>query len=252
MRVLFLGTGTSTGVPAIGCECSVCKSSDPRNNRLRASVLVTVDDKNILIDTSPDLRQQALKYGFKRIDAVLYTHDHADHIHGIDELRSFNFLQWSAIPIYAGRKVLERIKVSFMYIFEEQLEGGGKPLITLHEINGSFQTAGVYIEPLPVWHGSQMIFGYKIGDFAYISDVSKIPEETIALIKNIKVVVLDALRENEHSTHMNFSQAIETAKIIGAQRTLFTHMGHSVDHETANSRLPQGMELAYDGLEIIL
>lgn len=247
-----MGTGTSTGVPAIGCECSVCKSSDPRNNRLRASVLVTINDKNILIDTAPDLRQQALRYGFKRIDAVLYTHDHADHIHGIDELRSFNFLQWSAIPIYAGRKVIERIKKSFMYIFEEQLEGGGKPVITLHEIDSSFEAAGTRIEPLPVWHGSQKIFGYKIGEFAYISDVSKIPDETITLIKKIKVVVLDALREKEHSTHMNFSQAIETAKLIGAKRTFFTHMGHSVDHASTSAKLPPGMELAYDGLEIIL
>lgn len=247
-----MGTGTSTGVPAIGCECNVCKSTDPHNKRLRASVLVTANDKNILIDTSPDLRQQALQYGFKRIDAVLYTHDHADHIHGIDELRSFNFLQWSAIPIYASKKVLERIKVSFMYIFEELLEGGGKPMITLHEIDGPFEAAGVKVIPLPVWHGSQMIFGYKIGDFAYISDVSKIPDETIAIIKNIKVVVLDALREKEHSTHMNIAQAVETAKLISAQRTIFTHMGHSVDHASTNANLPQGMELAYDGLEIIL
>ena len=252
MRVLFLGSGTSTGVPAIGCRCAVCTSTDPHNKRLRASVLVTEEDKNLLIDTATDLRQQALLYGITRVDAVIYTHDHADHLHGIDELRAFNFIQWRPIPVYGNPKTIQRIRDSFGYIFDGNREGGGKPLIELHEINGRFEAAGVPIEPLLVWHGSQQILGFRIADFAYLTDASRVPPETIEAVRGVEVVVLDALQQKEHPTHMNFDQAIAVANEIGAKRTLLTHMAHKVDHETTNASLPKGIELAYDGLEIII
>ena len=252
MKVLFLGSGTSTGVPSIGCKCPVCTSTDPRNKRLRASVLVTEKDRNILIDTATDLRQQALLHDISKIDAVIYTHDHADHIHGIDELRSFNFIQWKTIPIFGSPKVVERIRSSFGYIFLGPVEGGGKPMIDLVEINGPFEAAGVKVVPLPVLHGSQTIFGYRIDGFAYISDVSDVPPETKELMLDVDVLVIDALRFKDHPTHMSIDKAIRTSKDVRAKRTFLTHMSHQIEHETIDRSLPDGVRLAYDGLEINL
>jgi len=253
MRVLILGTGTSTGVPAIGCKCPVCTSNNPKNKRLRPSVLVETKGASILIDTSPDLRQQALAYGITRIDAVLYTHAHADHVHGIDELRSFNFIQGAPIPVYGNRETMERVRLLFDYIFQGGPgEGGGKPMIDINVIDGPFEVAGAHVEPLEVFHGTMQILAYRIGNFAYLTDVSHIPEKAMERIKGLEVVVLDALRYKPHPTHMNIEQAIEAAREIGAGRTLFTHFSHAVDYGEAQKMLPPGMEPAYDGLEIQL
>ncbi len=253
MRVLVLGTGTSTGVPAVGCKCPVCTSNNPKNKRLRPSVLVETKETSILIDTSPDLRQQALAYGITRIDAVLYTHAHADHVHGIDDLRSFNFIQGEPIPVYGNRETMERVRLLFDYIFQGGPgEGGGKPMIETNVIEGPFDVDGAHIEPLYVYHGAMEILAYRIGQFAYLTDVSHIPEKAMERIKGPELVILDALRYKAHPTHMNFDQAIEAAREIGANRTLFTHFSHAVEHEEAQRMLPPGMELAYDGLEIQL
>ena len=253
MRIVILGTGTSTGVPAIGCKCPVCTSNNSRNKRLRPSAFVETGGASILIDTAPDLRQQALLYGIKRIDAVLYTHAHADHIHGIDDLRAFNFLQWAPIPVYGDEATINRIRSMFDYIFDQKRsEGGGKPMVETNVVDGEFEAAGVKIEPLRVFHGSMEIFAYRIGSFAYMSDVSVIPPETMDRIRGIELLVLDALRYEKHPTHMNFEQAIEAAGQIGAKRTLLTHFSHVVDHDQAIAKLPDGIEPAYDGMEIIL
>jgi len=215
--------------------------------------LVETKGISILIDTSPDLRQQALVHGITRIDAVLYTHAHADHLHGIDDLRSFNFIQGKPIPVYGNLKTMERVRLLFDYIFQGgRGEGGGKPMIETNVIDGPFDVAGVHIEPLHVLHGTMEILAYRIGGFAYLTDVSHIPEKAMERIRGLKLVVLDALRYKPHPTHMNFEQAMEAARAIGADRTLFTHFSHAVDQEEAEKMLPPGMEPAYDGMEIHL
>ncbi len=208
-----------------------------------------------MIDTAPDLRQQALRYGIKRIDAVLYTHAHADHLHGIDDLRAFNFLQWAPIPVFGNAYTIERIKSMFDYIFDEhRSEGGGKPMIETNVVRAgvAFKAAGVEIEPLRVLHGSMEILAYRIGPFAYLTDVSHIPPETAERIRGIDLLVLDALRYKPHPTHMNFEQAIEAAHEIGAKRTLLTHLSHAADHKELADMLPEGIEPSYDGMEITL
>jgi len=253
MRVLLLGTGTSSGVPAIGCKCAVCTSSDPKDKRLRPSALVETKGVSILIDTAPDLRQQALQFGVNRLDAVLYTHDHADHLHGIDDLRAFNFIQWAQIPVYGNIETIERIRKLFDYIFDpNRSEGGGKPMIETCVITGPFEVKGVKIEPLRVFHGSKEILAFRIGPFAYLTDVSSIPSETIDRIRGVDLLVLDALRHKAHPTHMNFEQAVACAKEIGARRTLLTHFSHSATHKEISEMMPEGIEPAYDGMEIIL
>jgi len=206
-----------------------------------------------LIDTSPDLRQQALRYGVKRVDAVLYTHTHADHLHGIDDLRAFNFIQWAPIPIYGDLKTIKHIRRMFDYIFDERRsEGGGKPVIETNVIDGPFEAAGVEVEPLKIFHGTMEILAYRIGGFAYLTDASKIPPETIEKIRGLDLVALDALRYKKHPTHMNFEQAVRAAGEIGAKHTILTHFSHAVEHEEATRMLPDSIEPAYDGMEIIL
>jgi phosphoribosyl 1,2-cyclic phosphate phosphodiesterase len=248
VNVTFLGTGTSTGVPVPTCTCDVCRSSDPRDARLRPSVLLRWDGASVLVDTSTDLRQQALRLGLMGLDAVVYTHAHADHVFGLDELRMFNWRRGGAIPVYASALTLAAIRRTFWYAFEDVEAGGGKPLLELHEVDAPFALLGRTVVPVPLQHGSLPILGYRIGGFAYLTDVSAIPEASYALLENLDVLVLSALRLRPHPTHMHLARSLEEAARIGATRTLFTHIAHEISHAAVAASLPPGVELAYDGL----
>lgn len=252
MRVTLLGTGTSTGVPVIACRCPVCTSTDPRNRRLRPAALLELPAGTALIDTPTDLRQQALAYAVERVDAVLYTHAHADHILGLDELRVFNFRQGAAIPCYGPASALAGIRRAFAYAFEPGQEGGGKPQVELVPVEGPLELLGARVVPVPVRHGSLEVYGYRIGGFAYVTDVNFIPEESFALLAGVEVLVLGALRYRPHTTHFSFEEAFVAAARIGAQRTLLTHIAHDVDHGAPAVPLPPGVEIAHDGLVLDL
>lgn len=249
-RVIFLGTGTSSGVPAIGCTCHVCRSADPRDKRLRPSIYVEVPGRaSILVDTSPDLRQQALTFGVTRVDAVLFTHSHADHILGLDEIRRFNVMQHGAIPCYATADVWENIRKTFHYVFDGiPRRGGGIPLVDFRPIEGPFMFGGVQVTPVPLFHGDTPILGFRFGTFAYLTDCNAIPERSWTLIDGVDTLVIDALREKPHSTHFSVAEALEAVERIAPRRAYFTHMAHDLGHAETNARLPAGVELAYDGL----
>lgn len=250
MKVIVLGCGTSSGVPMIGCNCPVCSSKDQKNSRTRTSLLVCVDGKNILIDTTVDLRFQILREKINRIEAVLYTHTHADHLHGIDDLRGFNFVQRKKTPVYAAKRDLEHISSSFKYIFDPTPWGGGKPELELIEIRGPFEIKNIKIIPLPILHGSLEILGFRIGKLAYLTDCSKIPKSTYPLLRGIDVLIIGALRHKKHPTHFSLSEVISESKKIGAKRTYLVHMTHWFDYWMLKYSLPKGLEPAYDGLVI--
>lgn len=252
LRITMLGSGTSTGVPVIGCDCRVCSSSNPRNRRLRCSVLLELGSRVVLVDTSTDFRQQALRYGLQRLDAVLFTHAHADHVCGLDDVRPFNFRQGEAIPCYGSAVTLERIRQMFAYVFEPEGEGGGKPQLELREVRGPFTLFGHRVVPVPLRHGSLEVFGYRLGPFAYLTDCHAIPEASFALLAGVEVVILDALRYRPHPTHFNIDQALAAAARIGARETYFTHLTHEVDHDAPEVPLPPGVAFGYDGLQLHL
>ncbi len=250
MKITILGCGTSFGVPMIACKCPVCLSDDPRNKRLRASILVTKGDKNVLVDTATDLRAQAIAGGIDHIDAVLYTHPHAEHTHGIDELRRFNWLQNSSIPCYGSPETLKVLRDNFKYVFVLQGKPGWQPNLTTHEIEEPFDLFGMKIVPVEVMHGDLPIFGYRFDDFAYITDFSEIPEESMDLLRGLDVLVIEALRFEPHPSHVTIAQAMEYIEVLKPGRAIFTHMAHGFDYETVMKELPPGMELAYDGMVI--
>lgn len=252
MRVTIMGSGTSSGVPLPGCLCATCTSTDLRNRRMRPGLLVELDGGSIVVDTSPDFREQVLRHGVRNLEAVLYTHAHADHIFGFDDLRAFNFLTGRPIPCFGLEDTLERIRRTFAYAFEGPDEGGGKPQVSLHPITEPFEILGAAIVPIPVWHGSMPVLGYRLGPFALVTDVKSIPESSWELLRGVQVLVLSALRYRPHPTHFNFEEAIEAARRIGAARTWFTHIAHDVDHAKLAVDLPPGMEVAYDGLVLEL
>ncbi len=252
MKITFLGCGTSTGVPVIGCRCDVCTSNDPRHKRLRTSILIQDRSKNILIDTSTDLRQQALRHNVNHLNAVLFTHPHADHIHGIDELRSFNHLQGKAIPCYGSKETIKRIKDIFKYIFTECEQEGWKPHIETHIIKDRFQLFHLTIHPLEVLHGRMKVLSFRIGKMAYVTDCSHIPEESFDALKGLDLLILDALRHKPHATHYNIDKAVEVAQELSPERTIFTHLSHNLDYRETNESLPPGIELAFDGMVIDL
>jgi phosphoribosyl 1,2-cyclic phosphate phosphodiesterase len=203
----------------------------------------------LLIDTSTDLRQQALRFGVHRVDAVVYTHAHADHTFGIDELRVYNFRQGAAIPCYANAETTRRLRSSFSYIFEDGQSGGGKPKLEMHEIDERpFRVLGMEILPIPVWHGEMQVLGFRVSSFAYVTDCNRIPEESLARLRGVEILILDALRYTSHPTHFSFAEALVAAQRIGARQTYFTHMNHDVDYNAPAIQLPTGVELAYDGL----
>ena len=250
MKVTVLGCGTSFGVPMIACKCPVCASDDPRNKRTRSSILVTHEGGNILVDTTTDLRAQAIANGIERVDAVLYTHPHAEHIHGIDELRRFNWLQGTSIPCYGGEGTMRRIRRAFEYSVADTGLPGWQPNLTTHDVDEPFEVLGLTVVPLEVMHGSLPIFGYRIGGFAYVTDFSEIPEETEELMHGLDVLVLEALRYEPHPTHVTLAQALEVVDRLKPGRAYFTHMAHQFDYDQVMSELPDGVELAYDGMVV--
>jgi phosphoribosyl 1,2-cyclic phosphate phosphodiesterase len=236
----------------IGCACATCRSDDPRDRRWRPSVLVTLDDgTRVLVDTATDLRAQALRFGVTRVDAILFTHSHADHILGLDDVRRFNVLQKRAVPCYADARTIDDLRATFRYMFDAATpRGGGVPQLDLHTIDGPFELAGQAIRPVPVLHGARVILGFRIGRFAYLTDCSAIPDASWPLLAGLDTLVLDALRDRPHPTHFTVAQAVEAATRIAARRTFFTHICHDLPHEATCARLPAGMSLAYDGLEL--
>lgn len=255
MTFLFLGTGTSHGVPMIGCDCAVCRSTDPRDNRLRPSIYVeTDDDQRILVDTTPDFRQQALRHDIRRVDAVLFTHAHADHVLGLDELRRFNHMTHQPVPLYGDPRTLEQIRQTFSYAFQKDARaGGGVPNLTTHDLDGKpFMIGGQHVVPVPVRHGTWTIFGFRFGRFAYLTDCNAIPESSLPLLQDLDVLVLDALRHRAHPTHFTVAQAVEAAKMIGAKQTLLTHICHDLGHEATSAMLPDGVAMAFDGQRVTL
>ncbi|MGM9804277.1 MAG: MBL fold metallo-hydrolase [Muribaculaceae bacterium] len=247
MKIEFLGTGTSTGVPQIGCRCEVCTSPDSLDKRFRASALVSVGDKNILIDCGPDFRSQMLRAGWRNIDALVVTHTHYDHVGGIDDLRPFCCGE-TRFPIYARADVLADLRNKMPYSFSDNPYPGAPVFNTFEIGNDPFMCCGVEVTPLPVWHGKLLINGYRIGDLAYVTDAKTVPDNTIKAMQGVKVLVVNALRDKEHPTHMSVSEAMRVVEKVGAERTYFTHMSHHIGlHNQVNARLPKGVQLAYDG-----
>lgn len=254
LRITLLGTGTSTGVPRIACDCAVCTSPDPRNRRLRAGVLIEVLDGGgaagtLLVDTSPDLREQALTHDIRRVDAALFTHAHADHVYGLDDLRVFNFIQGGAIPLYGSPATLAAVRRAFAYVWEDGQEGGGKPRLEPVPVTGPFELLGRTIEPLPVWHGGLEVTAYRIGGFALVTDVSAIPQATMERLGGLDVLVLGTMRYRPHPTHLSIAEGVEVARTLGAKRTVFTHLAHDVDAAAPEVDLPPGVELGWDGMQ---
>lgn len=251
MKIKVLGSGTSTGVPEIGCTCPVCTSVDPHDNRLRASSLIYTDDAVILIDCGPDFRQQMLDIPFRKIDGVLITHEHYDHVGGLDDLRPF--CRFGEIPVFAETYTAERLRARMPYCFAEN-KYPGVPNILLHniEVNQPFFINRTEIVPLRVMHGKLPIVGYRIGKIAYITDMLTMPEESYALLEGVEVLILNALRIQQHITHQDLAEALETARRIGARETYFIHMSHQMGlHADIEKRLPPHVHLAYDGLVIL-
>ena len=249
MEILILGSGTSHGVPMICCDCEVCTSTNPKNRRTRTSILIKTAQGNILIDTPPDFREHMLQHRPATIDAILFTHAHADHVFGFDDVRVFSDRQ-GHIPCYASAATARTIRQAFEYIFTFADIGGGVPRITLTEVDGPFDICGLNVVPVPVMHGKREILGFRFGNAAYLTDCSGIPESSMPLLRDLDVLILDALRPRPHPTHFSLSEAIEAAQRIAARRTLFTHMSHNIEHEEINASLPPGIELAYDGLAV--
>jgi len=252
LKLTVLGSGTSTGVPVLGCHCAVCSSSDPRNSRTRCSVLLEWSGRKVLIDTATDFRQQALREGIEQIDSVLFTHAHADHVHGIDDLRTFTLRTGNAIPAYADRGVLDRLKGLFSYIFSESDAPGYRPRLQVNEVVGPFDLFGQTVVPIPLLHGPGESLGYRVGNLAYIVDCSALPESSWRLLQGLEVLVIDALRFREHESHFSISEAIEVAKKLRVPRTLLTHLTHDIDYPRHAAGLPDGVEFAYDGQTLTL
>jgi phosphoribosyl 1,2-cyclic phosphate phosphodiesterase len=262
LRVTVLGSGTSQGVPAIGCDCPVCHSSDPRDRRTRPSILIELAGepeggafaaavRSILVDTATDLREQALRNGIRRVDAILFTHSHADHVFGLDDVRRYNQIQKSAIPCFADAETLDRLRRMFSYVFEPPAQtGGGLPQLAPFAIAGPFTLGGVEIVPVPLFHGRLPVLGFRIGSFAYLTDCNRIPDQSFALLDGVETVIIDALRHRPHSTHFSVGEAIEASRRIGVARAYFTHICHDLGHAETSAQLPAGVELAYDGLVV--
>ncbi len=254
MRITFLGTGTSQGIPVIACECEVCTSTDRQDKRLRSSVLIEMDDINLVIDTGPDFRYQMLREKVKHLEAIVYTHEHKDHIAGLDDVRAFNFVQQGAVDVYSTHRVQEALKREFSYIFSAY-RYPGIPQINLHEIaEAPFVVAGqIQVVPIQVMHYNLPILGFRIGDFSYITDAKSIESAEIDKVRGSKILVLNALQRESHISHLNLQEAIHLAQEIAAEQTYFTHIGHRLGkHADVAAGLPEGVFLAYDGLKLEL
>ena len=252
MKITFLGTGTSHGVPMIGCDCLTCRSEDPRDKRLRASIYVQMEDgTSVLVDAGPDLRQQALRHQVRRVDAIIFTHGHADHIFGLDETRRFTEITNAPLPCYGDDQTLSDIRKTFSYVFDPATpRGGGLPALDLRAVDGPIRVGAHEIRPVPLLHGDRPILGLRFGSFAYLTDCNRIPDTSWPLLHNLDVLVIDALRKRHHPTHFSLAEAVEAARRIAPGRTFFTHMCHDLPHAGTNAALPEAMALAYDGLEL--
>lgn len=251
LTITVLGSGTSVGVPTIGCDCKVCRSEDPRDQRLRPSVLVSYAGRNVLIDSGPDFRQQALRAGIRRIDAILFTHSHADHIMGLDDVRPFNFHQKDPIPIYGSEPTIGHIRNAFRYVFETAATQSSIPKIVPHSLNGStLSLYGLEFTPVPLKHGHGDSLGFRFGKAAYLTDHSEIPETSLPLLEGLDVLFLDALRYKPHPTHSTVDRSLAYVERLKPKRAFFTHICHDLGHERAESLLPSHVRLAYDGLRI--
>ncbi len=251
VKITVLGSGTSTGVPTIGCHCDVCRSTDPRDKRLRPSILVSYGGHHVLIDATPDFRAQALRAGFERLDAILFTHEHADHIMGLDDVRPFNFHQRAPIPIYASERTMAAIHRAFRYVFDGEEKKTAVPQLESHMLNGaSVDLFGIEFTPIALLHGQAPIYGFRFGDAAYLTDHSEIPDASLAQLRGLDVLFLDALRYKPHPTHSTVDRSIATAEQLAARRVFFTHICHDLAHARTEGRLPPHIRLAYDGLEI--
>ena len=268
MRITLLGSWTSHGVPAIGCECAVCHSTDPRDRRLRPSILIEIADedagprespvgksavagavRSILVDTSTDLRAQALTHRIRRVDAILFTHSHADHVLGLDEVRRYNAMQRDAIGCYGDERTLSDLRRMFAYVFTAPSRAaGGIPRLSMFRVAGPWSLGGVEIVPIPLLHGSRPILGYRLGSFAYLTDCNRIPDPSWPLLTGVRTLVLDALRDRPHPTHFTVDEALEVVARLSPERAYFTHICHDLPHAATCARLPPGVELAYDGL----
>ncbi len=249
--ITVLGSGTSVGVPTIGCGCDVCRSEDPHDRRLRPSIALRWDGHCVLIDTGPDFRQQALRAHLSRIDAVLYTHGHADHILGLDDLRPFNFFQKEVIPVYGSEETLRIIRRVFDYIFHEGPTESSRPRIKTQTFDGGpIDVHGLAFTPVPVKHGKGTCHGFRFGNNAYLTDHSEVPEESLEMLHGLDVLFLDALRYKPHPTHSTVEQSLKIVERLKPRETWFTHISHELGHERASSLLPAGVRLAYDGLEV--
>ena len=251
-RLTILGSGTSHGVPMIGCGCEVCRSDDPRDKRLRPSMYLEVaGGPSVLVDTSTDLRQQALAFDVGRVDAILMTHSHADHVMGMDEVRRFNALAGAAIPVFAAPPTARELRRIFRYVFEPPSQkGGGIPQLDLREIDGPFHVGALAVQPVPLLHGTMPILGFRFGSFAYLTDASSIPEDAWPLLEGLDVLVLNALRHRPHPTHFSLSEAVAVAERLQPRQAFFTHVCHDLSHAVTNRSLPAGMALAHDGLQL--
>jgi phosphoribosyl 1,2-cyclic phosphate phosphodiesterase len=265
LRVTVLGSGTSHGVPSIGCDCAVCRSTDPRDKRTRPSILIELPADRpagpaaaavgtILVDTSTDLRTQALANDVRRVDAILFTHHHADHVFGLDDVRRYNQMQRASIPCFGDRATLDLLRAMFSYIFNPPPQvGGGLPQLSLFPVAGPFSLGGVEIVPVPLFHGRLPVLGFRIGGFAYLTDCNRIPDESWPLLTadgGVRTLILDALRDRSHPTHFSVSEALEVVDRLAPERTYFTHICHDLPHAATCARLPRGVELAYDGLVV--
>jgi phosphoribosyl 1,2-cyclic phosphate phosphodiesterase len=250
-RLIVMGSGTSVGVPTIGCSCAVCRSEDPRDMRLRPSVAIEWSGRCIVIDTGPDFRQQAIRHRLPRVDAVLYTHAHADHILGLDDLRPFNFHQQEVIPIFSTAETLEVIQRVFQYIFHAGPSQSSRPKIKPSTFDhAAFEAAGLRFQPIPLLHGKGPCHGFRFGNTAYLTDHSEIPESSMDLLQNLDVLFLDALRFHAHPTHSTVAQSLATVERLRPKQTWFTHVSHEILHERDDARLPEGVHFAYDGLVV--
>jgi phosphoribosyl 1,2-cyclic phosphate phosphodiesterase len=249
-RLTVLGSGTSMGVPTIGCTCAVCHSTDPLDRRTRPSIMIEYADKFVLIDTTPDFREQAIRENITRIDAVLYTHTHADHILGIDDLRPLSYHRASKIPLYAKPEAADFIRNMFRYIFDADYKFGGLAQVEMKPVDSAFELFGANVQPVPVIHGEAEIYGFRLGSMAYLTDFSSVPESSLAMIQNLDVLFLDALRYTPHPTHSTVEKSLQIAERVGAKRVFFTHICHDLPHRETNALLPPHVRLAYDGMKL--